>query len=514
MKSFPAIRASLAALLLLAALPALQPDEASPQAQPAFNARNSALGGGGTAWLTGFEANFLNPANLFLPGGGDTKLGLAGVTFYAEPVYAGKGLRGYSDYMDRALGPYRPGSLTLTDEIRRQILQTRYAGGRNTLQTMQRSEVTLLGFRWDDGEEAYSVALRARQGLRTVTGRGWYSARFNGETRDFTLVKQKETLYELSAGFARELTFIDGLWPSVNRLIAGVAPKVLLGGSYADLNYDARYTRGLGLPVINPPYDYAYRHRSAGDYTDLYRSYRSSGDPGYAIDRTLREYSSLVPSGYGAGLDLGLTYLIPLDRPLPAEGAFARSSRKVLRIGLSVTDLGVMRYSRKPLNMRVEAVRDASYPARGIATSYFTGSDGQILEYFRQLSPSPDPLLEPDELDTGEITVSLPTALNTGVMLRLDGLRLMGDLSLGLTDNAFNTRQLTAHLGAEVRLAPALPLRAGAQLAAGRPVHWTFGTGLETRDLELQLSARFLSWPGQAAPRFSGAGFGGLRLNL
>ncbi|MDZ7773296.1 MAG: DUF5723 family protein [Balneolaceae bacterium] len=512
MNGFPAIRAALAALMILAALPALQSDGTSPQAQPAFNARNSALGGGGTAWLTGYEANFLNPANLFLPGGGPTDLGLSGVTFYAESFLARKGLRGFAEHTEQTLRPYRPGAIPLTSDMRRQILRSGYTGGRNTLQAMQRSEVTLLGLRWDGREEAYSVALRARQGLRTVTGRGWYTPSYHDGERDFTLVKQKETLYELSAGFARELTFIDRLWPGVHRLLVGMAPKIVLGGAFADLHYEGRYTGGS--ETAQSPYDYAYRHRSAGEYTDLYRSYRASGDPANAIDRTLRAYSSLVPSGFGAGLDLGLTYLIPLDRPLPSEGSVYRASRKVLRIGISVTDLGVMRYNVKPLSLRLERASMEGLSARGIASSYFTGSDGQVPEYFQRLAPSPNPLLEPDELHTEEITTSLPTALNTGVMLRLDGLRLMGDLSLGLTDNAFTTRQLTAHLGVEVRPVPALPLRGGAQLAPGRPVHWTLGTGLETNHFELHISARFLSWPGDATPLIAGAGFGGLRLKL
>lgn len=498
-------------LAWLAGLTGLLPLPGTPltdgaRAQVLFNAENGGMGGGGTAYLTGIDAHFINPANLHL-GGGNLDLSLGGGAVLLEPVYRPDGLRGWGEYLAESLLPYEAGSRPMDSELWRHILETQYPNGRAVAQNLYRQEASLLGIRWRGENGSFSLAIRARQGTRIESGRGWYSTKFTGEVRDFTLRQQKETLYELSAGFAREFGFINGLFAGTERLFVGFAPKFALGGGYADLHYDGRYHDTARS--LTSSFSYEFRQSSTGDYSRLTRNYLSTGQVAPSIDRSLDPASSFRPTGWGMGMDFGLTYVISFGHPPEADGAYSEPDR-VLYVGLSVTDLGFMRYTDTPLTLENSAPETPLEP-QGISTSVFTGGDGQFLEHIDGVTQIPNPLRAPGEISTGGFTRPLPTSLNGGVMLKVGRLRLSGDLSMGLDNTAFNTTQLTAHLGTQLQLLSFLPLRAGTQLAAGRPTQWMLGTGIDGGAVDLSVSARFLGRSGRGAPVFGGAAFGGIR---
>ncbi|GAB5409271.1 MAG: hypothetical protein BalsKO_16360 [Balneolaceae bacterium] len=69
----------------------------------------------------------------------------------------------------------------------------------------------------------------------------------------------------------------------------------------------------------------------------------------------------------------------------------------------------------------------------------------------------------------------------------------MGDLSVGLTNNAFNSTKLVASVGVELRPFKFLPLRAGTQLATELPSYFSFGTAIETKLWDLSIATQFVS---------------------
>lgn len=485
------------------------PLTAGARAQVLFNAKNGGMGGGGTAYLTGIEAHFINPANLQL-GSGSLDMVLGGGAVLLEPVYRPDGLRGWGEYLAESLLPYEAGSRPMDSELRRHILESQYPNGRAVAQNLYREESTLLGIRWRGENGSFSLAIRARQGTRIESGRGWYSTTFTGDVRDFTLRQQKETLYELSAGIAQEFSFINGLFAGTDRLFVGFAPKFALGGGYMDLHYDARY-RDTARSLTSS-FSYEFRQSSTGDYSRLTRNYLTTGQVAPSIGRSLDPASSFQPTGWGVGMDFGLTYMISFDPPPETDGPYSEPDR-VIYVGLSVTDLGFMRYSGTPLTLENSAP-DTPLEPQGITTSVFTGGDGQFLEYVDGVTQIPNPLHAPGEISAGEFTRPLPTSLNGGVTLKVGRIQLSGDLTLGLANTAFNTTQLTAHLGTQLKLLSFLPLRAGTQLAAGRPTQWMLGTGIDGGAVDLSVSARFLGRPGGGVPEFGGGAFGGIRFRF
>lgn len=104
----------------------------------------------------------------------------------------------------------------------------------------------------------------------------------------------------------------------------------------------------------------------------------------------------------------------------------------------------------------------------------------------------------------GSNFVLLPTALHTGILFEVNRLKLMGDLSFGLTNNAYNSTKLVASAGVEIRPLKFLPLRAGTQLATELPNYFSFGAAIETKLLDLSIANQFVSRTFNENPTLSG----------
>src|SRR5690606_31168349 len=83
------------------------------------------------------------------------------------------------------------------------------------------------------------------------------------------------------------------------------------------------------------------------------------------------------------------------------------------------------------------------------ANQIFAGTRMQYMAFLKAFGES-DPFT-PAEKSTSAFSVLLPMALHGGALLELNRLKLMGDVSIGLTDNAFNSTRLTSALGIELR---------------------------------------------------------------
>ncbi len=86
----------------------------------------------------------------------------------------------------------------------------------------------------------------------------------------------------------------------------------------------------------------------------------------------------------------------------------------------------------------------------------------------------------------------MPTSFNAGLVLDINRIKLMSDLTLGLSNTAFTNKKLVAHFGIESRPLPYLPLRFGTTLAAGKPLRFGAGTGIETRYWDFSISTQVL----------------------
>ena len=93
-------------------------------------------------------------------------------------------------------------------------------------------------------------------------------------------------------------------------------------------------------------------------------------------------------------------------------------------------------------------------------------------------------------------------------------MKVSGDLTLALKDNAFKSTKLTGHFGLETKPHPNIPLRFGTQLAAGLPIHLGIGSGVETRHWDLFISTQVLVKSSALTTELIGGALAGLQFHL
>ncbi|NGP86917.1 DUF5723 family protein [Fodinibius halophilus] len=488
------------------------------KAQPVLGARNTALGGGGTAYLTGYEATFWNPANLMVHDrSGQWHIGLGHAGILHESVLSTEAADNqYYNFTD-AYYPFQLSAVTITDRQRETILDNNYPSDRLTSQYQTRADVILGGALWQREKEAFSIVARARFASRIVVGRGWYSDKFiesEGEqVRDFTLEQHRNHLYEISFGYAREFTFFNGLSPQINKIHIGIAPKLVLAGPGMNMKYDARYIRPEDGSI--PSFVSSFFYQSTGNYSNATQAYRNGSSALASINRNFDRQLVIENTGYGVGVDFGLTYIIPLGNDFSTINASGKESvtSKSIRIALSLNDVGIIRHRNNPVQL--ETPKDTvSASQQAIANSMFIGSNGQYLSYFEQATDLSNPILNSKENNQQEFNTLLPTSINAGIMIEYSRLTLMGDLTLGLKNNAFTNTKLAVHLGLEAYPLKRVPLRVGTRLASGLPTQVGLGTGIELRNWSFNVGTQVLIRARTLTSEFIGGAFAGLKFHF
>ncbi len=516
------IRSGFAVLMMLAAGTAVS--------QPVLTPQNISLGGGGAAYVTGYDANFINPANLMIrERTTEFTLGIGQIGAHFIPVMAADNiytqLNRYGDFFNA----YQSGSFNLTSGQRQTILDQNYPNGRILSEHQHRLDMVLGGVHWQRANQSFSFIARVRNSTRVEVGRGWYDTNFierGGSSefiRDMSLVQQSQYLYEFSFGFAQTFDFVSGLIPRVGKLYIGIAPKFIVGGSYMNLNYDARYwfTEETDQPQLIRSLNY----QSTGNFSRATTLYNNTGDASNAISRgfpsslteSYTEY--FKPDGYGGGFDFGLLYVLSFGDDLSlVQQSEDQVLNKSLRLGFSVTDLGFVAYNKNPLSL-IQKKDSAQTQLEGASESRFEGVPGQYIPFLDKANPSLNPLrynqlnFEVNEKESG-FTAILPTSFNAGMLLQLNRLKLAADLSLGLNDSAFNNTKLIGHFGIEFAPIKPVPIRLGTRIASGQPLLWGAGTGIEMRHWELTIGTQFLSRGNSSGLEFSGAAVSGLKFHF
>lgn len=496
----------------------LGPLQESLKAQPVLSAKSIALGGGGTAYLSGFEATFWNPANLVVNNYGEPfHFGIGHTGILYEPVLSsdapGDQLLNFTD----SFYPFRTGTASITDSQRANIISNNYSRRNLLSQHQARADVILGGALWQRGVKAFSIAARIRMASRIEVGRGWYSEEFipsgNHQVRDLTLNQQKNQLLELSVGFAREFTFFNGLSPRLNKLFVGIAPKIVVAGPSLDATYDAYYVRNEN--GSNSIYVTDFFYRATGEYAQTTFDYLVSENPQQAILNNIVHRYRFQPTGYGLGFDFGLTYLLPLGDELPTIESNYQNAvvSKSIRFALSINDIGMIHYTQNPLTL--SSPRDADQISQQPAmNSMFIGAGGQYYSYLDDAGAIPNPLLNAQEISRDNYSSLLPTSVNAGILVELSRLKLMSDLTLGLNNTAFTTTRLMVHLGLEIRPLRHIPIRLGTRLASGLPTRIGMGTGIESQYWNFTIGAQVILRSRALTSEFVSGAFAGIQIHL
>jgi len=467
---------------------------ASAVSQISHNPVSMGLGGGGTSYITGYDALFINPANLQLR----EKEYSAQISLLESGVYLDTPLRirNTANRFDELNNLFQePGNARFTlDETRRELIISRhYNNNRLARQFRSLRVVNWFGMKWFGRDRSYAVALRTRQSSRFTVGRGFYDASpVESESLqqiDRSLTHDYQMLHELSFGYSESFGFLSGLFPRISRFIVGIAPKVVLSGPMYSTQYLNTYTRQSETdPWMNNP---SYRFKSTGIFSESAQKLMAGRDP-VETRNEIDQFSELFsPTGLGAALDLGITYIYTFGDDLSLLRRGEELTEKSLRLSLSVTDLGLIHYFDNPYRVATKPGSIETKEPGSLPDTYYAGALLQDFEFLQNVKEHP---LESDLIpDRNSFQELLPTAVQTGILFQINRIKLMGDFRLGLSQNAFQTTKLTSFIGAEIRPLTFLPIRAGTRLATDLPGYFSFGAGLETRSFDVNAAMQFRS---------------------
>lgn len=497
-------------LLLFCTVPALS------YAQPVFTPRNLALGGGGSTYITDYNANFYNPANLMIQeqegtfsfGVGITGAYLDAVLNYNSP---GDQLNNAKNYINI----YKPGNTGISEMQRTEILEHNYPGKTTQSDNRLRFDATLIGMKWIRENKAFSVALRTRTSSSIRVGQGWYTDSFKNITDDTdildrSLTHRYQSLHEISFGYAESFQFLTRLTPRIDNFIIGIAPKLVIGTGYQNAEWNNVYEQDTQTNTINRIQKFSYN--ATGEFGASTIAYLN-GTP--INDANAQSFSSnpFNVNGIGAGLDIGVTYLITLGSDLSAVRRNQQPTERSLRLSFSMTDIGFISYNNDEISLSFPSDTTTGVLAPSqTSDEAFMGGKGQYIDFIQKFGEDNPFIGTPN--NRSAFATLLPIALHGGALLEINRFKLMGDVSIGLTNNAFNSTKLISSFGMELRPFSFLPLRGGVQFEAQRPDFISIGTGIETRKWDLSLAAIFTPTSLVEQPTITGAAVAALQFHF
>lgn len=479
--------------------------------QNILTAENMALGGGGASYLTGFESLFLNPANLYIREK-NYKLQISllkgGAYFDSALPIRNNGDR-FSRFRSTLL-PYNSiqQNRLLNGPDRERLVDRNFAGARQQITAMQSlTDLYWFGLKWNLEDRSYALALRTRSISFYELGRGYFTeeptergARMQ-VNRSFR--HQFQSLHELSFGYAESFTFLNGQNPRLAEFIIGIAPKLVMGGSYLDVKYGDRYSIGEADGLWQ-------RETSFSQVSSGYFSGGSGGPFSTPAGGSLNDI--FRPSAFGAGLDIGITYLITFGSDLSMLRREDVPTEKSLRFSFSITDLGAIYHYRSPRKESAPDREEQTSDTGELSGVTFGGAPGEHLSFLNQFQGTPLESVNSSKNDG--FATSLPATLNLGALFQVDRLKLMGDISYSIAKTAFAANFPIAYLGLEIRPLPFIPIRAGTRLAPRMPGYYSFGGGVETTYFDITAAIQLRSSSIGPTTEILGASLVGIKFYL
>ncbi|HET6527258.1 MAG TPA: DUF5723 family protein, partial [Balneolaceae bacterium] len=317
-----------------------------------LTAKSMALGGGGAAYVSGYHANFINPANLMLESDQPRiTLGLiGGISSTAGGPLAN--IHVYNTYFTKGL--------TVTGSIAEEALTKWFGSDPAAMKQFQmRTEFVPVGLSFRAGNWAVGLALRSRVLMNTAINKGFaqlgilgFDTEVFGEGQPVNFTAEMLAFYEASLGLSVKLLEIENAGFAKNvKLYAGAAPKLLLGASTFRFDFNSVLTlQGADQNAIDEiRHDFNYRLETTGEITEqlteYYRARESQSEaPDFNdyLDPAAKNFYGIKTSGLG--LDLGAT--MEMDLHMPIIGAFSKGAEH-LQVGVSLTDLGSLSFTEK-----------------------------------------------------------------------------------------------------------------------------------------------------------------------
>ncbi len=432
--------------------------------------------GGGTAYLSGIDAHFHNPANLAL----HKRSGRFQISAGSGGVYDSRGERisSWSHFPDIVSRHFYSGT-TPGNEFWSDDDVTSLFSNDDRLRHTRKYEFTPVAISWSGGNSARSVALRSRGMSSFQISRNWFdaaNASESGEEESLSrrLSEQYHVYHELSVGFAREVTMFNNWTADLNTLYFGIAPKFILGGMHSDSEFESRYIRS------DNEWDNS-KHLTAhvaGDIDRFVSELIAGADPHQTHREHFSRSSNMEVNGIGMGLDAGLTYVMPLGDDIALSPHVDRPLRKSLRFSIAVHDLGAVRYHN----------HDGTRESRTITRTYedipesdagFSGYPAELFHYLAKDEAEQSVFENLADVDESAYYVQLPTKLHLGAAIQYNWFVGLIDLNYRFNAPEFETDGWITSLGSEIRILPFLPVKGSMQIRPDGSISFGAGLGLD-----------------------------------
>lgn len=461
-----------------------------------LSARNLSLGGGGTAYMTGFEAAFINPANIGLfngnnqfmlgiPGDLSFKTGgsLANITAYNKYF-----TKGYT--FDGTNGP----SID-------QVLNDWFGSSDNKMKSVGVNfNLVPLAYVHKSGKTAYGLSLRFRtladismnKGMAGLILAGVDSSLFTGG-RPVNFNETSYSTVELAFSYSRKLNLM-GFLPKNQAIYVGVTPKLIGGLAYSSANLQSNL-QIWGDTLLQHQFNYTIK--TAGPISnDFQKFYQQRIDTNQTPDFNDFKPQDMIRGGLkgtGFGLDIGATYVYNFDSSYqpyssPTHGKF-------LTISVSVTDIGSVTFKKDA----GEFLASNTFTWSGLKPNYqeinakYGGSFSNYMKHVLRDSVGKNIYGGFAPGKVSKIRVGLPTAIHFGAYLKYGMIGFSFDTGKGMNNYGMNSTQGYMATGLEFYFLPFLPLRFGYLTGGKTSKSFSFGTGLEFRFFQLSVGAMTLN---------------------
>lgn len=483
--------------------------------------QNMGMGGGGTAYMHDYRANFINPANIGFTEEDSYVIFNAPVMIPSFNVQAGGSLLKVSKYNE-----YFTKGLTITNQMLQDEVLPAFFDDQN-MQTVQAgADVMLFGvsLHMDElfGLEQVGMSLAGRtrvvnqngvsEGLVRLMLGGVNETLFDSP-RAVDLYSSSMSFSEISLGFSSKVYEFDFMGGD-NSLYAGAAPKLIFSNSYfeADLASTMQVAQG---DFIRHNVDYTIKATDglAGGFDRLVNDREAYPDSSLfdLIDgqNYFDEPASGVDqfNGVSMGIDLGVTHVYQ-----------PRNDDLTLTTSLSITDIGSVSYNDNAGVYKSKGeflFEGVTYDEARIEND-FDDEPGDYLEFILKDSLATNAYGNLAKEDNS-FSKALPTSLNFGVrgdyritswattMVSFDYIQGMNDVGLNSTNPVFV-------LGNEWVLWGSWPLRVGTRVGGDSSSLFSFGTGVEFDHIEFSFSA--IGSPGSDDGMGVGVALGGFIVKL
>ena len=433
-------------------------------------ARETALAGGGAAYVRDTDALFLNPANIVLHERGANIV----VTVGRVSAFAGGDMLQFAHYNNAFTG----GNYISPSDAR--ILVDNWFGGLSSDMRYAgvSADVVPLAATLRLGNYAVGLSSRVRTTSKVGLNGGWFDVILVGEAEDRDVPLHSDLQFQATTEIGASIagTFLDG------RLALGATPKLVLGAEHFDNRLESTVT--ISQDEIRHAYN--FQTRSAGGFaTNLSDQLDIFGESIESdFDRNI-----LKGAGTGFGLDFGGTYEI----------------NNMASVAASITDLGSISWKQ---NAQRVTPNGNELLFEGIVLDLDRIDEqygGDLLEYAGDVLDSLASNAYDDVTkELGGFSTPLPTALHVGGMIKLVGgrMKVTGGSSVSLNNGPSNvSRAPSFYVGGEFRPGKALafPLRAGVRVAGNGAATIGAGFGIETPVYDFNLGVAmtpFSDWLG------------------